>query len=723
MLSAATQYRNCGWSVFPVRPDKKPYISWTPYQTSLPSQELITNWWTQWPNANIGVALGDVSSLVRIDVDGEEAAAMYKEWSEGTVTREFSTPSGGRGYLYQHFTGVRTEVITFPGKHCEFRVQAFKSYTLVPPSTNYQWLNDADIAELPLSYRVTVSLRDLERAISPLVGAPKKEEVLEALSHLGQWRCENYEPWLHVLMALHSGGPEYMDAAIEWSKKGANFKHGEVEKKFASFRTSGRMYTTRAILAWAKEDSGWKSPTLYEPMNDEGNASVFARLHSDKVKYVRRWKSWISWTGKKWRSYGFPEAQEAAKEVIRFRYNAIVTRANKLSLDDSGPRKKALLDFAKKCVSFGTGTHIANTIQFASSIQGILIEHEQLNQHPYLFNCANGTLDLRTMHLKDHDPSDMLTQVCPTAFNLEAECPRWEQFLLEVFQGNTTLVRWLQKFFGYCLTGDVSEEVMLILWGEGSNGKSKLLGALQDTLGTDYMGRAPKELFSDSKGDRHPTEKAKLFGLRVATAVETKENCKLPDDVIKEVTSTDMVSCRGMHENFWDFVPTHKLILATNHMPSTGGTDRGIWRRIKKIPFLQNFYKPDEEPVGLPADLEVAEKLAAEAEGILQWLLKGCAMWFKEGLGDVPEDIKAATKAYRREQNKLSEFVDAYYSKDDEGELLIADVKKQYLVWCSENRKHPLNDVMFGKAMEELGFSKKLPSKKYYLGLQLKITG
>src|SRR5262249_22156238 len=159
-----------------------------------------------------------------------------------------------------------------------------------------------------------------------------------------------------------------------------------------------------------------------------------------------------------------------------------------------------------------------------------------MDTRQWLLNCPNGTVDLCTGDLQEHRREDHITKLCPTEYHREATAPTWEKFLLDVFQENKGLVKWLQKLLGYCITGDVSEQIMPIFWGEGSNGKSTLLTVLYTVLGSDYTGKAPQELLLSTKYQSHPTDKTTLFGKRLVSAVESGETSKLNETVIKELT-------------------------------------------------------------------------------------------------------------------------------------------------------------------------------------------
>ena len=200
----------------------------------------------------------------------------------------------------------------------------------------------------------------------------------------------------------------------------------------------------------------------------------------------------------------------------------------------------------------------------------IPVQPEQLDRDPWLLNCKNGTLDLRTGKLRDHRKEDLLTRCLDVDYNEDAQCSQWKAFLWHIMNHNQELIDFLQRAIGYALTGVIREHVLIILWGTGRNGKSTFLGTLLALLGP-YAMKAPSELLMVGAHDRHPTERADLFQKRFVAAIETEQGRRLAEVFVKEATGGDRITARRMRENFWSFDPTHKVFLATNHKPIIRG--------------------------------------------------------------------------------------------------------------------------------------------------------
>ncbi|KKL48584.1 hypothetical protein LCGC14_2324030, partial [marine sediment metagenome] len=222
---------------------------------------------------------------------------------------------------------------------------------------------------------------------------------------------------------------------------------------------------------------------------------------------------------------------------------------------------------------------------------------------PWLLNVMNGTIDLRTGARREHRREEFLTKMCPVAFDPDAKAPTWERFLHRIFDGNDVTIQYMQRLCGYCLTGDVSEQILPIFFGKGANGKTTLIETLMAMLGTDYAAKAPRDLLMARRGSPHPTELTVLHGRRLVAAVETEDGCRLAESVVKEVTGSDTITARKLYQNYWQFAPTHKIILATNHTPEVRGRDHAIWRRLALIPFAVTI--PERE-----RDLRLLESCA-----------------------------------------------------------------------------------------------------------------
>jgi P4 family phage/plasmid primase-like protien len=256
-------------------------------------------------------------------------------------------------------------------------------------------------------------------------------------------------------------------------------------------------------------------------------------------------------------------------------------------------------------------------------------------------------MELRTGTARPARREDYCTKT--TAVAAGGDCPLWRQFLARATNGDAALQSYLQRVAGYCLTGHTTEHVLFFLHGTGANGKSVFINTLVNIWG-DYAVVAPMETFVESRGDRHPTELAHLRGARLVVAQETESGRHWAEARIKALTGGDRITARYMRQDFFEFVPQFKLLIAGNHKPSLSSVDEAIRRRIHLIPFVVTI-PPDER------DPDLAAKLKPEWPGILQWAVDGCLDWRRIGLAP-PAAVRGATDAYLAEEDSFARWVE-----------------------------------------------------------------
>lgn len=707
MLEAALAMLERGWSVFPVAVERtakgysKRPLSQRPLKQRFAPEELAA----LWPAAanGIGVELGAVSQLLRLDAEGP---VPWEQLGDKPESGCFYSPSGGFGWIMEYVDGVRTDRIwDVPGEHAELRLMSDGTFTVLPPSEGYMWLNEPTPARMPqwlLDRQAKLILDGLCKELRPTDREPERDEVLQALQHIPP---DDYERWVQVGMALKQSGFE-LTAWDSWSRSSSKYVEGECEKKWNSFQRVGRTVSARSVLYWA-EEFGYKRPNRYEPITELGNAKVLARIGEGKVLHSAHW-GWLAFDGRRW-SQGAEAVklvQELQKEVLRIRLDAATRSLQKHMSSD-----RQASDYAKKLrAKTRTITMIRRhedarsmegSRQLASSEPQLSVSYKLFDRKPLLLNCANGTLDLQLRCLQEHDPADLLTQLCSTPYHPEASCPRWEQFLAEVF-ADAELIAFVQRLLGYCVTGLTTNHVLPIWYGTGRNGKSTLVRAVLNVLGGDYACTTSSNFLTADRNS-HPTKIADLYGKRFAADLETGDGMKLDEELTKRLTGGDQLTARRMREDFWRFDPTHKLVLATNYEPAVRNQDPAIWGRILKIPFDACFLGRE--------DYELDDKLAAEAPGILRWLVEGCYSWLDSGLRP-PERIRAATEAYKEEQNTVAAFAGEMLKKGTaEQRTLKSVVTTAYRGWCQLNSKQPVGPRAFGLAMVKLGID---CDKNYY---------
>ncbi len=432
------------------------------------------------------------------------------------------------------------------------------------------------------------------------------------------------------------------------------------------------------------------------------NAERLVELHGDDLRFVGAWSRWIAWDGKCWKLDDNGAVMRAAKATARQLVEealAELTVANQVFA--AAPQNEAAATSKKDaervlawCIGSQNERRLAAMITLARSTSSIAVHHNALDADPQVLNVQNGTLDLVTGELRPHRRADLLTKIAPVTFDVAATCDVWEAFLTRAMGGDDELVRYLQRMLGYSLTGLTREHALGFFFGGGANGKSTCLSTIHAMLG-DYAAPAPRGLLFRAKGERHPTELASLFGRRFVTCAEIESGQAFDEAFVKDLTGGDVLTARRMREDFWSFVPTHKLFIAGNHKPMVRGDDEGIWRRMRLVPWTVTI--PPEE-----RDKTLGERLRAELPGILAWCVRGCVAWQKQGLGEPPAVLRA-TAEYRQESDVLGEFFALRLTFKAGGRIARKTLRTTYEEWCKESGYEPMGARRLAARLREHG--------------------
>lgn len=419
-----------------------------------------------------------------------------------------------------------------------------------------------------------------------------------------------------------------------------------------------------------------------------GDAERLVALHGHHIRYVEG-LGFLVWDGKRW-------ARDAERlRITQLAADSTRTLQELALLVKSQQEREAWGKWAF------TGEHrsrLVNCVSLAASIPQIRAEADDFDADPDLLNVENGTLNLRTGKLKKHDPADLITKLAPVTFDPDAACPKWDAFQERTADGDAELIAYKRRAFGYSITGHTVEDALFIAYGTGANGKSTELGALQALAG-DYGDVARFDSFAAKRdGGGIPNDIAKLHGARLVSAYESESQQRLAEGLVKQLTGGDVVTARFLHQEFFTFTPRFKIWLVTNHKPIIRGTDNGIWRRIRLIPYTVSI------PLSAQ-DKKLDEKLEAELSGILNRVLAGARDWYARGLGNAPA-VETATQGYRQDSDILHDFLEAFCDSSDpsfvtpSGELYNA-----YVSWCVAEREEYVKPSLFGRMLTERGFA------------------
>lgn len=459
--------------------------------------------------------------------------------------------------------------------------------------------------------------------------------------------------------------------------------------------------------AWKRKDKVEEySITSDKGRTDIGNACRFVYANEGRILYVVKWRRWLHWDGCRWVDDGGVGVQEAGKRFAEKLWQQFVDAAKTTTERDE---LSVIRTFVKRT---NQRDKIRDFIALAATDERVACQHENLNRDPYLLNVKNGTLNLRTGELSKHSPNDLITQLAPVEYDAKATCPKWMDALSLIFDGDMQLVLYLQQLLGYCLSGLVSQHVLPIAYGAGCNGKSTITNVVLGLLG-DYAATANYELLMPAKYSGHPTEKAQLYQKRFVAISEPSQGRRLDESKTKELTGGDQVNCRRMGEDFWTFAPTHKFWMSTNHKPKIAGTDEGIWRRVKLLPFTVDLRTKTDPQPGLSEWL-----IANEGPGILAWAVRGFQNWLEFGF-DEPPAVKAATREYRAAEDELGQWLAENCIVDDGATEQAGRLFESYQRAGGKMTKTAFGEQMgqrFEKEMPNTGPNRK---KVIYHGLRL----
>jgi putative DNA primase/helicase len=437
-------------------------------------------------------------------------------------------------------------------------------------------------------------------------------------------------------------------------------------------------------------------------LTDLGNAERLAARHGDDLRYVPQ-LGWHVWDGRRWRPDGDGEVHRRAKQVAR----AVAHDA--VELDDADARKRQLA-WAMRSEQH---PKLQAMVAVAETDASLVVAVDELDRDRYALNVRNGTLDLQASRLHPHRRSLHITKLAPVDYQPGRPAPIWQRFLETIFAGDAELISFVQRALGYSLTGATDEQVLFLLHGRGANGKSTFVETVRALLG-DYAQQAPAEMLMQSRSSRGSAspDLARLPGARFVAAVETGEGRRLDEPLVKQLTGGDRIAARRLYRDVFEFAPTHKLWLATNHLPQIGGTDDAIWRRIRLIPFAVTIPEADR-------DTKLPGKLRAELPGILAWAVEGCSRYLADGLLP-PDTVQAATSGYRADMDELGAFLDECCYLGDDGQAGAAELLTLYGYWAQANSATPITSAQLSRSLVERGFQRhRLSGGVVYRGLAI----
>jgi putative DNA primase/helicase len=661
LLQAALRYAAQGIPVFRLRPDKKPATKHG-FKDATTDEKQIRSWWAKHAYG-IGMATGKPSLRIVLDIDGPKGEASFSklEAKYGPLPKTLEVRTEHGRHLWLLWPGVRVQCSN-DGRFGEgIDMRGDGGYAVVPPTVyesgkgQYAIVSEAPIAAAP-AWLIKLANRKKEKK-KPKAGNPACQAaktagtppvdanllVDRALGEAAKTGRNNAGFWLACQLRDNGFSQSeavrfmegYRSQVGPTNTKGAAepYTWSEAESSLEqAYSASAREPWTasRTSSATHSDDPVTETKTNAPMFSDEDIARRFSQTYGNDLRYTAAWGRWSRWDGKRWE------------------------RDETLHVFDLS--RAVCLDTSQKCTERNIRRRIASaaTVAAVERLARCDRRHaataDQWDRDPWLLNTPQGVVDLKTGETRPPSRGDYMTKMARASPGGEcADCRRWLAFLERVTDGQRELANFLQRMCGYALTGVTQEHALFFLYGTGANGKSVFLNTVAGILG-DYARTAPIETFIATRNEQHPTDIAGLQGARLVTAFETEDGRRWAESKLKALTGGDPVAARFMRQDFFQFTPQFKLLVAGNHKPRLGAVNEAIRRRFNLVPFTITI--PEAE-----RDQHLADKLREEWAAILRWMIEGSLAWQSQGL-DPPAIVKNATEAYFADEDAIGRWLE-----------------------------------------------------------------
>lgn len=517
------------------------------------------------------------------------------------------------------------------------------------------------------------------------------------------------EPLWHACAGIAKHCVDGEAKFLEWSAKYKGFVETEAQEKLDNWTAGpttcerfralneslcqGCTHSCRSPIALGQQPAMTTSTAVTmrnddETLNDAGNADRLIAAFGERIRYVPELKAWLVWRNGHWRACSRDKIIELAVAVIRSLFNQAAETTNQAD-------RTILYRWAKASLQI---TRLDAMVTLAQSKCAVSVD--ELDADPLVLGVRNGVVNLRNGEFRAARPEDLITKIANVDFDPGAICPMWEKTLDLCMGGDAELVGFLQRAAGYSITGLTVEQVFFFLYGTGCNGKSTIVNVLREIVGGHAVQSQPETIMAQRNSNPSgPTpEIARLAGVRFVAMVETEDGQRLAESRIKQMTGGDAMTARVLHGYPFDFVPIFKLWLAGNHRPVVRGDDHGIWRRIRIIPFTKII--PPEA-----LDKKLPEKLRAEYPGILNWLIRGCIDWQRNGL-TVPTKVAKEVEQYKSDMDLIAQWLDENCNVGPHLESRARFAYRNFAEWAKAGGHGVITEIRFAQKMAERGFTK-----------------
>jgi P4 family phage/plasmid primase-like protien len=709
-VDAALQLWRWGLNVLPAgRGEKYPNLEWRRYE-----HERVTEQWVRTRflvKCNYWIVCGKISGVVVLDLDTADTIRWWRDKIGDQLDRapKVKTALGYHAYFAWTeqatnwaFHGYARDADGNPVR-LDFEVRSTGGGVVAPPSVraaddkhscddcphDYVWKRLPDLDETGVVRWPQLPVELLSREAAGLAGPTSDSGAVAGRSRLSDllqhppekggrniWLTEVAGHYAKQFRDRRDAYDTHFDIAVRLMPD----PHGadEIEK-------------TRESI-WTKEHRKQQQadPTVQlgagdqHELTDMGNARRLIDNHSKQIRYVGNWKVWLTWTGTRWIRDELGQVDLMAKSTAR----SILPEA--AAVNDDSQRAAT----TKHAVKSQSASSIRDMVTLAKSEPEVAIRATDLDANPRLLNLLNGTYDWRANKFRDHDPADLNTKLAGPEYDQTATCPHWDA-ALQTWLPDPQLRQWIRRAVGYCLTGDLSEKCLFVVYGPTDAGKSVFIETILALTG-DY-GHVVKDdtlLLTRGKGG-NTDDLADLKGIRFASLSETPEGARLDTALIKRLTGGSPVTTMRKYEHPVTWSPTAKFWIDTNHRPKINPDDDATWNRVRLVPFENRL--PAERQ-----DKELRNKLLTELPGILNWALTGLVDWQQHGLG-VDTTIKSATDQYRHDEDSLEQFLNEWYQPDPKGVVRATALYEAYKEYTGD---HWTTSGQLAQRMADRGYTK-----------------
>ncbi|MEH6556306.1 MAG: phage/plasmid primase, P4 family [Oceanicoccus sp.] len=430
------------------------------------------------------------------------------------------------------------------------------------------------------------------------------------------------------------------------------------------------------------------STITLDDYSEDSLSLKFVNQFGEFLRYTAG-RGWMYFNGKHWE-----------RDELLIRFNMTSSLCREVAENVSGEKRERIK-------SAKTRNAI---VEITKANSAISIKEEVWDAIPSILNTPGGVVDLKNAVVRQNHSGDHCTQITSVTPDSVSPPTRFLKFLNEVFEGDQEVINFMQRFLGYCLTGEISEQVLLFALGAGSNGKSTLLDLVMTIMGS-YAKKLPINVLTQSKHDRHPTELAQLVGVRLAISSEPEKGHQWAEARIKELTGDKTLTARFMRGDNFEFNLTQKHFIAGNYQPRLKGNDPAMARRMILIPFNAVFSGAQKDP-GLP------KKLDAESGSILSWMIEGAVEWYANGLKP-PEKIIRASAEYMESQDDLAAWIEECCITGANCKQGSGDLYRNFTRWKDARNEPVWSQTEWGKEMATKNFTKKKTGgKQQYAGIE-----